>query len=87
MSFNKLLNNEYTYIPTSASKAEALNNAEEERYRTASEALMDFQGDVLKNNGKMTDWQLKTRYPEFADKIDVLKELQTELRPIVQSGM
>jgi hypothetical protein len=48
---------------------------------------MDFQGDVLKNGGKMTERQMKTRYPEFADKIDVLKELQTELRPIVQSGM
>lgn len=87
MSFNKLTNWGYTYIPTSETKAETLNRKEENKFRTTSQALMDFQGDVLKNGGKMTERQMKTRYPEFADKIDVLKELQTELRPIVQSGM
>lgn len=86
-SFEKLYNGWYMRIESNAEKAEKYNKKEEEKFRTTSEALMDFQGDVLKNNGKMTDWQLENRYPEFSDNLDSLKELQNELRPIVQSWM
>lgn len=84
---DKVNDGKYYTILSNEQKAMNANRKEQEKYRTTSEALMDFQWDVLKNNGKMTEEQMKSRYPEFADKVDVLKELQTELRPIVQGGM
>lgn len=84
---DKVNDGKYYNILSSEQKAINANKKEQEKYRTTSDALMDFQWDVLKNNGKMTEEQMKARYPEFADKVDVLKELQTELRPIVQGGM
>ena len=71
-------------IASDVEKAEKLNKKEEERYNKLSDAIIDLQGDLLKNNGTLTDWQLTNRYPEFADNLDSLKELQEELRPIVQ---
>ena len=83
-SFNKLKNEEYMLINSNATNAEWLNKKEEERYRTLSEAIIDFEANVLKNNGRMSEWEMKTKFPEFADNIDSLKELQNEIRPIIQ---
>lgn len=86
-SFNKLMNGEYMLIESNEEKAKKLNKKEQERYQKLSDAIIDLQGDLLKNNGTLTDWQLTNRYPEFSDNLDALKELQEELRPIVQGWM
>lgn len=73
------------YIPTAWGTAWKENKKEEKKFRTNEQALLDFQADVLKNKGKMKDADIKRLYPEFADRLDVMKELQTELRPIVKN--
>lgn len=85
--WNKFMNWGYNLIQSDESKAQQTNNREEMKYRSTANALMDFQGDVYRNKGKMTEAQMKKLYPEFKDNIDVLKELQAELRPIVKSWM
>lgn len=73
------------YIPTAWGTAWKANKKEENKFRTNEQALLDFQADVLKKKGKMKDADIKRLYPEFADQLDVMKELQTELRPIVKN--
>lgn len=73
------------YIPTAWGTAWKANKKEENKFRTTEQALLDFQADVLKKKGKMKDADIKRLYPEFADRLDVMKELQTELRPIVKN--
>ena len=73
------------YIPTAWDTAWKANKKEENKFRTTEQALLDFQADVLKKKGKMKDADIKRLYPEFADQLDVMKELQTELRPIVKN--
>ena len=73
------------FIPTAAGNAWRENKKEEKKFRTTEQALLDFQADVMKKKGKMKDADIKRLYPEFADRLDVMKELQTELRPIVKN--
>lgn len=85
-SFNKLMNWWYTYVPSAVSQAETANFREENRYRTAENALLDLQWDIYKNQRKLTKREILLNYPEFKDKIDTIMKVQDELLPINKAG-
>ena len=88
LSWNKLMNNGYYYVPSSVSQANAYNQWEETRFRNMSDAFYDLQADIYKRGKILSDYEIQQKYPEFKnlDK-DVLKELQNELLPIVSNWM
>jgi hypothetical protein len=83
-----VLNGQYAFVPSEVSRAEAKNAAEENRFRTMSEAFYDLQGDLYNRGKILNDYEIKQKYPEFKSlDMSVLKELQNELLPIVKNGM
>lgn len=87
LSWKKLTTTWYNYVPSEVSKAESSNRAEENRYRTMSEAFYDLQGTLYNKWKVLGENELRQKFPEFKDlDINILNELQNELLPIVSSG-